>query len=92
MLTPQNELDARLTRIKNTVFANYPFLHGFFIFSRLNIYYFTGTLAGGVLYVPSEGSPILFVRKGRERAKCESPLAHIFAYRSYSEIEKPART
>lgn len=88
MLTPQNELDARLTRIKNTVFANYPFLHGFFIFSRLNIYYFTGTLAGGVLYVPSEGSPILFVRKGRERAKSESPLAHIFAYRSYSEIEK----
>ena len=88
MNIPKQELEQRIQKIKNIVHNNYPSLQGFFIFSRINIYYFTGTLAHGVLYIPLSGEPFLFVRKGLERAKEECPFTQIFAYKSYAEIEK----
>lgn len=88
MRTPENEIYARIEKIKKTVLAEHPFLHGIFIFSRINLYYFTGTLAHGFLYIPFDADPVLFVRKGLERAKSESPLTRIFPYKSYSETEK----
>lgn len=88
MNIPKQELEQRIQKIKTLIHAHYPSLQGFFIFSRINIYYFTGTLAHGVLYIPLSDEPILFVRKGLERAKEECPFTQIFAYKSYSEIEK----
>lgn len=88
MNIPKQELELRLQKIKTIIHNTYPSLQGFFIFSRINIYYFTGTLAHGVLYIPLSGEPFLFVRKGLERAKEECPFPQIFAYKSYSEIEK----
>jgi len=58
-----------------------------FVFSRLNIYYFTGSFASGVFWLPLSGDPILFCRRGIERARVESPVKHILAYNSYSDIE-----
>lgn len=88
MNIPRQELEKRIQNIKSRIHSNYPNLQGFFIFSRINIYYFTGTLANGVLYIPCSGDPFLFVRKGLERAKKECPFAQIFPYKSFSEIEK----
>lgn len=88
MNIPKQELEQRLSKIKNRIHSNHPNLQGFFIFSRINIYYFAGTLANGVLYIPLAGKPFLFVRKGLERAKEECPFAQIYSYKSYSEIEK----
>lgn len=59
---------------------------GLLVFSRLNIYYLTGTLGGGVLWLPHEGSPVLLVRKGVERCRLESPLAHIVNFVRYDEV------
>lgn len=88
MNIPKQELEQRIQHIKSRIHSSHPNLQGFFIFSRLSIYYFTGTLANGVLYIPFNGSPFLFVRKGLERAKEECPFAHIYPYKSFSEIEK----
>lgn len=88
MLTPKSEIESRTASVKKNVSENFPHLSGFFVFSRISIYYFTGTLANGVLYVPIDGEPILFVRKGLERARQECPLSRIYGYKSYSEIEK----
>ena len=85
---PQIESQNRLQNIRHNIAKKYPHLNGIFIFSRINIYYFTGTLANGVLWIPIENEPILFVRKGLERAKKESSLTHIYPYKSYSDIEK----
>ena len=59
---------------------------GLLIFSRINIYYLTGTMGNGVLWLPKEGKPVLLVRHGVERCKLESPLEHIYSFRSYSEL------
>lgn len=85
---PKHELAQRLDKLKACIHANYPNVQGIFIFSRINMYYFTGTLANGVLYIPLQNEPFLFVRKGLERAKEECPFAHIYPYKSFSEIEK----
>ncbi len=59
---------------------------GLLIFSRLNIYYVTGTLGVGVAWLPREGEPALLLRKGLERAQLESPLGAILPFRSYADI------
>ncbi|SDN69911.1 Xaa-Pro aminopeptidase [Desulfonauticus submarinus] len=58
-----------------------------FIFSRTLIYYFTGTWANGLLYLPLVGEPILFCRKGLGRAKKEAKISSVVSFRSYSQVE-----
>ncbi len=65
-----------------------PQAEGAFIFSRLNIYYFTGTFANGVFWLPLEGEPILFCRRGAERAKIETSIKNIVPFNSYGDIDK----
>jgi Xaa-Pro aminopeptidase len=63
---------------------------GLFVFSRLNIYYFTGVMASGVLWLPRGGEPVLMMRRGLERARLESPLEHILPFRSYKDLPSVA--
>ena len=56
------------------------------VFSRLGLYYLTGTFGNGVLWLPLEGRPVLLIRKGIERARLESPLEDIVSFRSYGDL------
>jgi len=56
------------------------------VFSRLNIYYFSGSFASGVFWLPLDGEPILFCRRGDERAKIESAIKLIYSFNSYRDI------
>ncbi len=57
------------------------------IFTRLNIYYFTGSFANGLLWIPWEGEPLFMCRKGLERFQLESPLKRAAAFKSYGQIK-----
>ncbi|MBR5050613.1 MAG: aminopeptidase P family protein [Desulfovibrio sp.] len=59
---------------------------GLLVQGRTNVYYLTGTLAAGLLWLPQEGEPVLLVRKGLERARLESPLAQIVRFKSFKEL------
>jgi len=83
---PFNELKSRWQRCQSMLQEYIPEAEGLLIFSRLNIYYFTGTMGNGVFWLPVEGQPVLLCRRGLERAKLESPLEHIFPFRSYGDI------
>lgn len=78
----------RLNHVRTLLNKTTPDAAGLLVFSRLNIYYLSGTLASGVLWVPANTaqSPVLLVRKGLARAQMESPLAQIFSFRSYAEL------
>ncbi len=82
------EATLRQEKFKKNFRAKHPEASGALIFSVINIYYLTGTLPGGVLWLPMEGEPVLFVRKGLERAKAETPLKNIMPLRSYGDISK----
>jgi len=83
---PYAESQNRIQKIKQCLNTKFPHLEGIFVFSKINIYYLTGTLANGILWLPQSNDPILFVRKGAERAQLESPIKNIMSYRSYSDI------
>ena len=86
-IIPAEELAYRWDRCKNLLHQFIPQAEGILVFSRLNIYYFSGSFAGGVFWLPVSGEPVLFCRRGDERAKIESPMNHIYPFRSYGDIE-----
>ena len=85
--TPTEEISSRWKRYRQLLQEFLPQTEGAFVFSRLNIYYFTGTSVSGILWLPIEGEPILFCRRGAERAGIETPLRNIVQFGSYGDIE-----
>ena len=90
MITPK-ELSGRRQRCQDLLQKYIPDAGGILIFSRINIYYFSGTITNGLLWLPAEGEPALFCRKGVERARMESPLSKIFEFRNFNDIAKILR-
>ncbi len=88
---PDSEMQLRLKRLRGLL-ADYntnnagKTVGGVLIFSRINIYYFTGTMGQGCLWIPLEGEPVMGLRKGLERARLESPLKNMVSYKSFKEL------
>ena len=85
-LLPDEERLARQTRCRRLLAERVPEAGGLMLFSRLNIYYLTGTYANGLFWLPTEGEPLLLVRKGLERCRLESPKTNTELFRSYADI------
>ncbi len=86
--TPEIEIHSRWRRYRELINRHLPQCDGAFVFSRLNIFYFTGTFANGVFWLPIEGEPILFCRRGAKRAEIETPLNNIVLFNSYKELNR----
>lgn len=86
-ITPAQELASRWDRCKKLLHQFIPQAQGILVFSRLNIYYFSGSFASGVFWLPLSDEPILFCKRGDERARIESSINHIYSFRSYKDIE-----
>ncbi len=83
---PAEELASRHDRCRTHLQSLCPDAGGLLVFSRLNLYYFTGTLGNGVFWLPVEGEPVLLLRKGLERAELESAVSRILPFRSYADL------
>jgi Xaa-Pro dipeptidase len=51
-----------------------------------DLFYFTGTIQSGNLYVPASGEPVYMVRRDIARARAESPLKEIVPFGSMRDI------
>jgi Xaa-Pro aminopeptidase len=80
------ELQLRWKKLRELLKEHVPGAGGVFVFSRLNIYYLTGTFGNGLLWLPLEGGPVLMLRRGMERARAESPLDDIRPFKSYRDV------
>lgn len=58
------------------------------IVQSADLYYFTGTIQTGALYVPASGQPIYMVRRDHRRARMESGLREVVPFASMSDIPK----
>jgi len=56
------------------------------IVQRVDLLYFTGTAQNGILYMPSQGDPLFFVKRYYPRARKESPLERVLAVQSIRDI------
>jgi len=83
---PETEMSLRHEKCRAALAEVAPSAGGLLVFSRLAMYYLTGSWANGVLWLPAAGAPVLLCRKGRERAVLESPLETIVSFRSFGDI------
>ncbi len=85
MKVPLTELDNRLERFRLLMDDRHPDWEIAIILSKLNLYYFTGTMQDGMLLIPRNGEACLWVRRSFERAEDESCFPHIRQMRSYRD-------
>lgn len=83
---PAEELRRRHSLCRELLEETAPRAGGLLVFSRLHIYYLSGHLGMGCLWLPKEGEPVLMLRKGASRARLESTIKAIGTYKSYSQL------
>jgi Xaa-Pro aminopeptidase len=83
-LVPAAEIFSRILRLQQELAGTS--LNGALILDGINMFYYTGTIQNGVLFVPAEGEPIFFIRRSFERAERETPLRVLVRIASLGEI------
>ena len=84
ILTPPDEIHSRLDYLQKTIQKNE--FDGAIIFQNVDLFYYTGTLQNGALYVPSQGEPLFMVIKNIERARVESPIQRIVPLKNHAHV------
>ena len=62
-----------------------------FIIQRVDLLYYSGTAQRGYLFIPSEGKPLLLIKRYLPRAMEESPLGQIVRIESIKEAPQRIR-
>jgi Xaa-Pro dipeptidase len=87
---PASEIDHRLIKIRQIMRQEK--IDALLVVQRTDLFYFSGTAQNGVLFIPSEGAPLLFIKKYLPRARSETPLENVIGIRSIKEIPDLIRT
>ena len=82
--TPIEEIKDRLARIRRRMKKQE--IEALLVVQKMNFYYLSGTTQDGFFIIPSEGKPLLMIKRELERAKVESPIKEIVALKSSREI------
>jgi|CZCB01.1.fsa_nt_gi Xaa-Pro aminopeptidase len=82
---PLSELDQRLRRFRAAMDEKEPGWRMALVISKVNQYYFTGTMQDGVLFIPRDGEAVYYVRRSYERAVDESLFPDIRPMESYRD-------
>ncbi len=88
MKVPASELYKRMKRFRLQMDRADPDWQAAVIFSRINQYYFAGTMQDGLLWIPRDGQAVLWVRKSIERARDESRFQVIEPMSSFRDAAR----
>ncbi len=83
-ITPKTELAQRISRLQALLARDG--LDGALIIQRADLFYFAGTIQQSHLFVPTDGTPLLMVRKSFSRAQRESALDTVIPLDSLREL------
>jgi len=83
---PLDEIKIRISKFQNAL--RQEGVDGVIIVQRADMFYFSGTMQTGFLYIPCEGKPILLVKKYIRRAKIDSPLNNIVEIKSVRDVPR----
>ena len=83
-LTPATELEYRCSRLQTLM--GEAGLDAAIIVQNADLFYFTGTVQSGCLYVPACGQPLYLVRRDAARARMESGLKEVVPFNSPKDI------
>jgi Xaa-Pro dipeptidase len=83
-ITPATELINRIKKLQEKMAIHK--LGAVLMLQNADLFYFTGSIQQGALYVPLEGEPLYFVRKDHGRARMESGLKEVVPFSSPKDI------
>lgn len=83
-ITPTTELEYRCKKLQEYMAA--AGLDAVIIVQNADLFYFTGTVQNGNLYIPVLGQPLFMVRKDAARARMESGLKEVIPFGSLKDI------
>ena len=83
-ITPATELINRIKKLQEEMAIHK--LGAVLMLQNADLFYFTGSIQQGALYVPPEGEPLYFVRKDHGRARMESGLKEVVPFSSPKDI------
>jgi Xaa-Pro dipeptidase len=83
-LTPATELEYRCKKLQDGMVSSS--LDAVIIVQNADLFYFTGTVQSGSLYVPASGQPLFMVRKDARRARMESGLKEVISFNTMKDI------
>ncbi len=82
--TPHIEIESRYKSLQRQMAAAE--LDALIIAQNADLFYFTGTIQSGSLYIPAEGEPVYMVRRDLTRARAESTMKEIVPFGSMRDI------
>jgi Xaa-Pro dipeptidase len=82
---PEQDLRTRVENLKKLMAENH--IDFALLYQNVDKFYLAGTMQNGVLVIPVEGEPLLFIEKGLERAQMETPMT-ITPIKNDKEIRK----
>ncbi|AKB83738.1 Xaa-Pro aminopeptidase [Methanosarcina barkeri 3] len=85
---PLTELKNRMRNFRKRMDISNPQWEIAVIFSKINLYYFTGTMQDGMLIIPKNGEATFWVRRSYERALDESLFPNIEPMNSFRDAAK----
>ncbi len=83
--TPFSELTSRMHTFRQIMDKHHPEWQIAMIFSKINVFYFTGTMTEGMLVIERDKEAIFWVRRTYDRAILESELKDIRPMGSYRD-------
>ncbi|MBW2109338.1 MAG: aminopeptidase P family protein [Deltaproteobacteria bacterium] len=83
-LVASGEIFARISRLQDALVN--ASLSGALVVDRINLYYFTGTIQKGILFVPKDGEAVFFIRRSLERAQKETALRYLVGFEHLDEV------
>lgn len=83
-ITPREELEYRIKKLQS--YMAEADIDAVIVAQNADLFYFTGTIQSGALYVPATGEPIYMVRKDLMRARMECGLREVVPFASMKDI------
>lgn len=84
---PISELQQRMKRFRSILDKNEPEWELALVISKINLFYFTGTMQEGLLFIPRSGDAVFFVKRSFKRAADESLFPDIRPMESYRDAQ-----
>ncbi len=85
-ITPATELEHRCSRMQLAMATEG--LDAVLVVQNADLFYFTGTVQAGCLYIPVHGQPLYLVRRDAGRARMESGLKEVIPCSSHKELPR----
>ena len=83
-ITPRTELEYRCRKLQKIMAESG--VAAVIIIQNADLFYFTGSVQSGCLFVPAQGEPLYMVRKDAGRARMESGLKEVIPFGSPKDI------